>query len=571
MLIPDTYPSGVLSAAWLSWHVDRAFHQSSETHLGINGVLPSYYDMVRSESSIMEYTCSTSYRTVLDQYSLQYDAALQSVAFRPFLFPLDFLNWGLFIGYLLASREQWTIVERARYVVFFLIVALSAQTVIHSRTLGLDYGVGVGLSSAWCILCSATLIVFHNPHRDFQRIVRRRGENTHPLNPDPPRQERPNVSESSELLDPSQIKPSSSAGPAAVASEDTTTREASKTVNKDYDLVWQSMPYPFIDRLDWVLDLITSLRGLHWSWRYSGKTPPPCDLVALSRPGSCNSLAIRLSRLLVVYLFLDALKVVMMEDPYFLGLVDCPPPAYLSFLDKLPISVGVYRRLLSFAGLHASMILNFGVGPLLFVDLLGPDLIGVRGERWMYPSGYGDFSAVLDRGLQGWWGEWWHQLFRFTISSAGQWLTRQLRLGQKDHSRFFRLFVAFSLSGALHASVSYGQWPATWPLGPLFFFMLQAIGIMLQISTVKILRKVLDGVPRSLRRTGNLAFVLIWLWWTFPLLADDFARGGLWLLEPLPISPLQGLWFSPGEWWRWHGTWIRWHIGHEWWQSGLAL
>lgn len=454
---------------------------------------------------------------------------------------------------------------------FFLIVALSVQTAMYARTLGLDYGVGVGLSSAWCIHCSATLIVFHQAHQDFHRIVRRRRANPHPPNPAPPCPERPNVSESSKLLGASRLGPSSSAGSAAVAPEDTTTREASKTANEDDDLIWQSMPYPFLDRLDWVLDLITSLRGLHWSWRYSGKTPPPCDVVGLYQPRSSHSLALRLSRLLLIYLFLDALKVVMMEDPYFLGLVDCPPPAYLSFLDNLPMLVGVYRRLLSFAGLHASMILNFGVGPLLFVDLLGPDVIGVRGERWMYPSGYGDFSAVLDRGLQGWWGEWWHQLFRFTISSAAQWLAGQLRLGRKDQSRFFRLFVAFSLSGALHASISYGQWPVTWPLGPLVFFMLQAVGIIVQSSMTTILQKVLDGVPRSLRRTGNLAFVFIWLWWTFPLLADDFARGGLWLLEPLPVSPLQGLWFNPGEWWRWHGTWIRWHSGYEWWQSGLAL
>ena len=111
------------------------------------------------------------------------------------------------------------------------------------------------------------------------------------------------------------------------------------------------------------------------------------------------------------------------------------------------------------------------------------------------------------------------------------------------------------LSGTLHAAVIYSQWPHTWPLGPLFFFVLQPIGIVLQTFVTRILHTIalIDRMPWTMRRAGNLAFALVWLWWIFPLLAHDFARDGLWLLESLPISPIQGLLLGPSALWRLKG------------------
>ena len=48
-------------------------------------------------------------------------------------------------------------------------------------------------------------------------------------------------------------------------------------------------------------------------------------------------------------------------------------------------------------------------------------------------------------------------------------------------------------------------------------------------------------MPRNVSKVVNVAFTAIWLLKTFPLLVDDFARGGLWLTEPFPISVLQTL------------------------------
>lgn len=53
---------------------------------------------------------------------------------------------------------------------------------------------------------------------------------------------------------------------------------------------------------------------------------------------------------------------------------------------------------------------------------------------------------------------------------------------------------------------------------------------------------------------GNWVGTVGWLYLTGPLLADDFARCGIWLFEPVPVSIVRG---GLGErWWCWGGRWV---------------
>lgn len=85
------------------------------------------------------------------------------------------------------------------------------------------------------------------------------------------------------------------------------------------------------------------------------------------------------------------------------------------------------------------------------------------------------------------------------------------------------------------------------------------------------------GLPpkavRFLIRLGNYTYTHAWLFVTAPLLLDDFARGGLPLIEIIPISLLRGIGLAGSEhgWWCWGGSWIRWHNGKTWWDTGFAL
>lgn len=57
---------------------------------------------------------------------------------------------------------------------------------------------------------------------------------------------------------------------------------------------------------------------------------------------------------------------------------------------------------------------------LIYTQLLGPGILGPAGEAWMHPPIFGPFSAVLEDGLSGFWGQYWHQIFRIAFTSAGR-------------------------------------------------------------------------------------------------------------------------------------------------------
>ena len=235
----------------------------------------------------------------------------------------------------------------------------------------------------------------------------------------------------------------------------------------------------------------------------------------------------------------------------------------------------------------------FSLGPLLFLGLVTPlasqesplppavkkQLASVaRTEPWLYPDHNGSFTLVLDRGIAGWWGGWWHQIFRLAFQSAADFVTRKSGLKPRTlPANIVGLFVVFGLSGAIHGSGSYSQQGDTRPVrGPLAFFLLQACGILLEMSIARfILHRFTQGKsPRWLVRMTNLVWVYAWFMLTGPLLVNDLSKGGLFLLEPPMISPLRGLGLGvPGDgWFCGFGKLAEWHWDSErWWLSGLAF
>jgi hypothetical protein len=106
--------------------------------------------------------------------------------------------------------------------------------------------------------------------------------------------------------------------------------------------------------------------------------------------------------------------------------------------------------------------------------------------------------------------------------------------------------------------------------------MLQAFGIFLEVVISAALRRtgVQKSVPQWAIRTWTFIYVHLWFYNTAHLLCNDFALGGVWLFEPIPVSLFRGLGFGAAKqdgWWCWAGQVLRWHIGKHWWQSGLAF
>ncbi|PYH99480.1 hypothetical protein BO71DRAFT_394360 [Aspergillus ellipticus CBS 707.79] len=424
-----------------------------------------------------------------------------------------------------------------------------------------------GLVVAWWFVWAATLLVFHDPEREFRRVERRRGE-------------------------------AATNGHAAL----TTNRPAKPGPET---LTWQSYPGPFWHRLNWVLGLLTNMRGPEWNWRVSTLGPfPPSVLSQLDSSDSaqpeqhvtppklpadlrCQLPAI-ISLCLKSYLALDLIKLLMIRDHYFMGLVSSPPdpPFPFDILAPCPFLVQTYRCTMTGIGVLSALAYVSCFNPLLFGGLSLAFPSAARAitsvpldAGWLYPPAFGPFlTTILDSGLIGCWSQWWHQIFRYGFISTSQWILSLLGNGKsnpptRSTRRLVTLIVAFSVSGFLHACGSYAQIPDTCPLtGTYRFFISQAGGILLQdlwCRTILPRLVSVDAVPRPLRRAGNAAFALGWLLYTGRWITEDFARGGLWFTEPLPVSLFRGLGVGVAEvdqgWWCWGERWFgHWDDGSFW-------
>ena len=442
----------------------------------------------------------------------------------PFLMPIDVLNFALLVMYLTYwRRPSFT----SNILVYLAIVAFSVRSIWRSRTTGLVYGVLIGVSSSWCMLLSFNLLFLHQSAETFKRKIARRSAQ--------------NIS----------------------AEDETSTVETKQE--------WQSMPSAIVERLFWVLDLLGSLRGLHWSYGHL-REPSGIDR-SLARIRS--SFLKNYGKLLLIYLCIDCLKEVIALDPYFLGCTNQEPPDYIESLFSNKGLIQAYRMAVAFAVLYIAVVFLSTFGLLLFVDVLGPSFAGTWGQHWAHRPLLGTLSSISTYGLKGWWAQCWHQMFRLSFTPLADALTNKLNIDRKGFiGRTVRLVIAFFFSGIIHASGSYTMWGSTKPFNSFLFSLLQPLGILIQDIGRWSLKKLGldDRIPVFVRKVANVTFTLLWLLKTFPLLADDFARGGLWLTEPFPVSILQMLGLRSKQRIHplWHDSVVSLYNGPKWWQMGLA-
>lgn len=544
----------------------------------------------------MEYVIGSdpwprSHHDVVQHYYQQYDAAVAAGQVEPFVYPYGAYGAFLVIVYLCIPHHNRPWLEKCRFAVWGILLAFAAYSIRYQRARGMAPALGLGLVQAWSVVYLAALLVWNDAQTDFQRIERTAGvfgsDATSKKAKDPISKGESNTNGHTlrnRINTNGHIPSESTAGPR----------------DRHGEFAWQPYPLtPFIERLDWVCDLFCNFRGAGWNWRTSALPPPPKwvrEQLALhsSRPpphssrehaGQVATYATRRALLLASaqtlvkgYVVLDALKTLMMHDPYFWGLLTRSPPPYFPFsLLARPWMVHVYRLTLSMVAVKTALQTLFALAPLVFAGALGP-LIGARAEPWIYPETWGAFAGVLDGGLGAWWSSWWHQTFRFAFAAPSLYICAALGLDRRSVlAKALQLGTAFALSGALHACGTYTAAGPTQPLSKSFaFFLLQALGILLEITLSVALRKtgIQKHVPRWAMRVWTFVYVHVWFYNTAHLLCDDFTLGGVWLFEPVPVSLFRGLGLGATKqdgWWCWSGQVVRWHSGKHWWQSGLAF
>ncbi|KAK6079087.1 hypothetical protein SCUP515_04120 [Seiridium cupressi] len=363
---------------------------------------------------------------------------------------------------------------------------------------------------------------------------------------------------------------------------------------------WQEFPEDasFLTRLDWAFDIATTMRLTGWSWAIHvlpPYRPPPWFDQKKTYQAPLDFFPDRTSQgytrchsrreffrerlllgILPCYIITDVCATLMTQDPYFvLGPNSLPLPPELRNMNPFGVVVLSFRRtLLSFVAIIAALRFAWDFGAILLA-FLGAPVLRFRVDPWHLPSMTGSFQQVLDRGLAGFWGSWWHQTFRFGFAAPTKWLIRNGYIRERSTAAaIVGALVAFVQSGFLHSMGSYTTVPKTHFWEPPIFFFLSGIGTSLQSTLSKTFKTQIESMPRWGRRAGNLLFAMVWLHFSSKFLLDDFGRCGIWLWEPVPFSfaRLFGYGVKGDHWWRWgrddNPSWI---TGKHWWDSGIGI
>ncbi|KAL2877816.1 hypothetical protein SGCOL_006979 [Colletotrichum sp. CLE4] len=519
---------------------------------------------------------------VRDSYRATFKARVAAGEARPFVLPYGiFASFILPILYLTFPHTNRPWLYKARWLVLAFIVIFNIDILLGTSSTNMSMSYSSGLSAFWGILSNFIMLVFTAPQFDYERVVRRRKATTTP-------------SRSKSSAD--RAAPANGFGlrRRVGSKKRKADRVTAPEVNlEEYEYYWQTFPEKgsFSERLGWVIDLYTNFRGVGWTWAVSSVPSPvppenpgmgelvKMDTIPLETFVGCQTykdekefLRRKVIPIAISYLILDISKVAIMEDPYFfLGPESLPLPAHLAALP--PWALSIWRHAAVLGILYAALVMVFSVHDLFQYYVLSK-VFPLRGELWQYSTVFGSFTQILDRGLAGFWGAWWHQTFRHAFSAPVSWAVKRGYLEKGTRStKAIGMSTAFLLSGLLHGAGSVSAIPETKWWKPALFFWLSGLGVLTQQTFCTAMKSQITKMSRTLRRAGNLLFVLVWLHITVQPLADDFAQTGLWLMEPVPVSVVRALGFGRGEtsWWKPDMEAIgHWHVGQHWWDSGFS-
>ncbi|MCJ1278856.1 hypothetical protein MMC21_006675 [Puttea exsequens] len=287
----------------------------------------------------------STYAGTINQYRDDYYQQLDRHEVWPFVIPTGLFNYILLIAYMVLGTKPSRLITKIS--VFLAILASSTISIRMDRTVGLVYGVLIGISSSLCVTLSFTLLFVHDPAEDFERMV---------------------------------------------AVNQNRKRDDCPERDVENGTWWQQVPNTIIERLYWTLDLVWSLRALHWSRGSS----PGRKIKHTNKECSKEFTSLRRSfgKLLLIYLSVDVLKEIIASDPYFWGNIDSQPPEYIRFLLQTASLVQIYRMTVAFAVLYVSIQFISVSGVFIFVNILGPSSAGTWGNDWANRPLLGSLGSI---------------------------------------------------------------------------------------------------------------------------------------------------------------------------------
>ena len=535
---------------------------------------------------------------------------------RPFVLPYNLWGCLLLLAYLCVPHKNYPVVYAARWPVLAIILWFQWKTLWETSSESQAIAFAAGLIAAWGAAWSVTWLVLYRPQWDAKRVQRRiktagediitkngsagslqgNGHANGAANRHAGEQNGSTTADSDKGLrhrahaNGTTVK--TEGQPKANRSTTGYVDEAEERDGVEYEYYWQSCPDNLLERIPWAMDLLMNFRGPGWNWVISpmpglppfikAKLGEPIDETSKSGVSSVglrrfdtrrDLFNYRMPQFVAGYFVLDVLKTTIMKDPYYVfGPNTYALPPHLKSLTLFQLNL--FRQCLNSVTIVVALEMVFMLMPLSMCLLLGPSVFGLRGEAWYFPSTWGSFDNILNKGLNGLWGGWWHQTFRFIFVAPTNYLLDNGYIkARSTAARLSALFFAFGISGILHTGGSITQLAKSNPWQAPVFFMSQALGILIQTTVCGFLHPRIKQLPKLVRQAGNFLFTFTWFFYTGWLLVDDFARGGIWMWEPLPISPMRALGFGSGDdsWWCWGDLGIGWYTGKHWWESGISI
>ncbi|KAF9693525.1 hypothetical protein EKO04_008238 [Ascochyta lentis] len=365
------------------------------------------------------------------------------------------------------------------------------------------------------------LYAFKDPRRDFRRVIR--------AGPD-------EAPQANDFLDES---------------------KGSERIVESKPILLEAYPENFKGRLAWAMQLPQS-RPLH-DWIIGNAGHDRRVLLPFQHPTRTKfiiDILLRLSPVLSIFLPLS--KQLAEDDPYF------SDPTFSIFG---PYSQGSSRssrrrtvvllrtmlpavvlRPLTMAMYLYSLLLGLFLPPMLLPVLL--NAVGLVPDKWSPHTRrprFGPFSAIMNYGVRGLWGQWWHQQMRHVVSEPGRWFAAKLGLGDKGWQKAVKYMLicisAFMLSGITHAGMV--------PPKPRFasidvnelrlrlasFFWIQPLGIAIELFILEPALHSLPNVMQRMQAVLRTIWTVVFMCFACTFLVVPFGQLGYWNIIPSNLTP----------------------------------
>lgn len=332
-------------------------------------------------------------------------------------------------------------------------------------------------------------------------------------------------------------------------------QEAQSITVQTYDELYPKDP---LTRLHWILTLMASIRMNGWktgSSRHDNAQAHPSP-----HPTRWQFWLRTVPQQLTSICLLSLTTLIAKHDPYFYDAgrlaLNTPYPRYLPanvpFITRMllittrTIPPRILRPLSFGLGAYSILTMQYCIPAPLAV--LTNYLFHFPSDAWSpHTNGryFGPFSSVLDHGVSGIWGKWWHDQMKVMTSGPGIALGRALGWrgeGRRTNAKAYGLQVAsaFFFSGVVHMglvppqplyTISRTPMQLRWHIAA--FFWVQGLGVLIELCVAMVFRIREHTMARKFgMRILRLTWAVTWLCLTIPLLAVPFAELGYWQLVP---------------------------------------